>query len=61
MARFNCRHPYKDFYGYKVFHSTEGRWFVQLVHKKSGKRTTKSLARYRMEVSLGHVLNKKSK
>lgn len=58
MKRKKLKYPYSKYYGYKIFHKKQGRFYVSMVHKVSGKRKTVSLARYKMSVSLGRRLMK---
>lgn len=57
MKRKSGESPFNDFWVYgPILHKTEGRYFVYLVNKKTGEKTSTSLARYKMSIHLGRIL-----
>lgn len=58
MKRKQAEKPYENYWYYKVWHSSQGRWYVNLLLKDNPKnRTTISYARYLMSVTLGRFLD----
>ena len=53
-----AEYPYNEYRLYIVWHEKEGRYYAQFKHLGTGKRHCISLARYRMAVKLGRVLEK---
>ncbi len=56
MKGKKLKRPYSKYRGYKIFHKTQGRYYVCMVKIKTGKRKTISYARYKMAVFLGRRL-----
>ncbi len=59
MKRIQLEKPYENFYGYKIWHKKEGRFYMCLLPINGGKRHTIAYARYLMAVKLGRRLTAK--
>lgn len=59
MAKI-LKHPFVGYKGYRVWHNKECRWYVCLVPLAwcSLRRTTITMAKYKLSVKHGRILNK---
>lgn len=60
MAKI-LKHPFIGYKGYRIWHAKEGRWYVCLVPIAGFalRRTTITMAKYKLSVKHGRVLDKK--